>query len=109
MTGSDAQPGDSKPTAGRSGRRVFDWTFRSRETGEVVVIQPPNIPLGIFFVAAAVRRFAGLEGSAQTAVQVIAFVSLMWWALDEILRGVNPFRRLLGGVVAVATLAGLFL
>lgn len=83
--------------------------FRSRETGKIVVIQPLNISLGIFFVAAAIRRFAGLDGPAQTAVEVIAFVSLMWWAVDEILRGVNPFRRMLGGIVGAATIAGLFL
>ena len=82
--------------------------FRSRETGKVVVVQPLNIPLGVFFVAAAVRRFAGLEGPPRTAVEVVAFVSIMWWAIDEILRGVNPFRRLLGAGVAAATLAGLF-
>ena len=90
-------------------RRAFDWMFRSRETGKVVVIQAPNIALGIFFVAAAVRRFAGLEGTAKTAIEVVAFVSIMWWAIDEILRGVNPFRRMLGGVVATVTVAGLFL
>lgn len=90
-------------------RRAFDWMFRSRQTGKVVVVQPLNIPLGVFFVAAAIRRFADLEGPARTAVEVIAFVSLMWWAADEILRGVNPFRRLLGAVVAALTIAGLFL
>lgn len=90
-------------------RRAFDWMFRSRETGKIVIVQPLNIPLGIFFVAAAIRRFANLEGAARTAVAVIAFVSLMWWAVDEILRGVNPFRRILGAVVAAVTVAGLFL
>lgn len=88
-------------------KRAFDWMFRSRETGKVVIIQPLNIPLGIFFVAAAVRRFVDLEGMPRTAVEVIAFVSIMWWAADEVLRGVNPFRRLLGAVVAIATIAGL--
>lgn len=90
-------------------KRAFDWMFRSRETGKVVIIQPLNIPLGVFFVAAAIRRFAGLEGTARTAVEVVAFASLMWWAIDEILRGVNPFRRLLGAVVAAVTVAGLLL
>ena len=90
-------------------RRAFDWMFRSRETGKVVVVQALNIPLGVFFVAAAIRRFAGHEGTAMTAVEFVAFASIMWWAVDEMLRGVNPFRRLLGGVVATATVAGLFL
>lgn len=88
-------------------RRVFDWMFRSRETGKVVVIQLPNVALGIFIVAAVVRRFAGLEGSAETAIEVVAFASLMWWAIDEIVRGVNPFRRGLGAVVAVTTVISL--
>lgn len=90
-------------------KRAFDWMFRSRETGKVVVVQPLNIPLGVFFAAAAIRRFAGLEGTARTAVEIVAFVSIMWWAFDEILRGVNPFRRMLGAVVAGVAVAGLFL
>ncbi|HUR47980.1 MAG TPA: hypothetical protein VMY88_00420 [Acidimicrobiales bacterium] len=83
--------------------------FRSRETGEVVFVQAPNIPLGVFFVAAAIRRFAHLDGTPRTVISVIAFVSLMWWAIDEMLRGVNPFRRLLGGVVVASTVGGLLL
>ena len=86
-------------------RRAFDWAFRSRETGKVVIVQPLNIPLGVFFVAAAIRRFAGLNGAARAAIEVIAFVSLMWWAIDEVLRGVNPFRRLLGAAIGLWTLA----
>ena len=80
--------------------------FRSRETGKVVIAQLPNIPLGIFVVAAAIRPFARLEGTARTVVQFVAFASLMWWAVDEIVRGVNPFRRLLGAIVAAVTVAG---
>jgi hypothetical protein len=90
-------------------RAGFDWMFRSRETGRVVIIQPLNVPLGIYFLAAAVRRFAGLDGAPRTAVEVIAFGSIMWWAVDEVLRGVNPFRRLLGAGVAIATVAGALL
>jgi hypothetical protein len=30
---------------------------------------------------------------------VLAAASIAVWAADEILRGVNPFRRLLGGAV----------
>ena len=101
-------PEDQAPFAGGPIRRSVDWFFRSRETGKVVLLQPLNIPLGIFFVAAAIRRFAGLDGTPRTAVEIVAFASLMWWAIDEILRGVNPFRRFLGAVVAAVTLAGVF-
>ena len=92
---------------GARARRVFDWMFRSRETGRVVIFQLPNVALGLFFVAAVVRRFAGLAGLAETAVEAVAFASLMWWAIDEIARGVNPFRRALGAVVALVTVVGL--
>ena len=99
----------TEPSAGKPPgalRRAFDWVFRSRETGKIVIVQALNLPLGIFFVAAAVRRFAGLEGAARTVVEVVATGSLLWWAADEVLRGVNPFRRLLGAVVGTATIAG---
>ena len=105
MTESD-DAGDERPGVFR---RAFDWTFRSRETGKVVVFQLPNLALWVFFVSALLRRFAGLDGSAKTAVEVVAFVSLMWWAIDEMARGVNPFRRGLGATVAAVTVIGLFL
>jgi len=30
---------------------------------------------------------------------VLATAGLVWWAIDELFRGVNPWRRLLGGAV----------
>ena len=81
-------------------RRTFDWTFRSRTTGEVVVAQWPNVPLVIFFVATAVGRLADVSAAAW-----VATIALLWWAADEMARGVNPFRRVLGLVVAALTLA----
>ena len=38
-------------------------------------------------------------GAGHTALEVAATVSLVWWAGDEVLRGVNPWRRFLGGAV----------
>ena len=105
MSQGDERADDRRGTV----RRAFDWTFRSRDTGEVVIFQLPNLALGVFLIAAPVRRFAGLEGTAETAVEVVAFASLMWWAVDEMVRGVNPFRRALGAVVAAITVMGLFL
>jgi hypothetical protein len=34
---------------------------------------------------------------------------LMVWAADEIIRGVNPWRRCLGGAVAICTFATLIM
>jgi hypothetical protein len=36
-------------------------------------------------------------------------LALLVWALDEVARGVNPFRRMLGVVVLGAAIAGLAL
>jgi hypothetical protein len=38
-------------------------------------------------------------GSVGTGLDVIGGFALFVWAVEELLRGVNPFRRLLGAVV----------
>jgi hypothetical protein len=88
-------------------RSLIDWLFRDRKTGKITVWQWPNVPLCIFIVAALIRRFAGLDGGWQNAVSVVATVALLWWAVDELLRGVNPARRILGGAVLAVTIGGL--
>ena len=73
--------------------------FRNPETGEVVLAQRPNLPLAIFLGATAVRLVADPDGDVRTAVDAVATVALAWWAVDEIVRGDSPFRRVLGAVV----------
>ena len=88
--------------------RAARWLFCDRSSGRIVVAQWPNIPLWVFIVASAVRRVVDPQGTARTAVTAVATVALLWWAVDEIARGVNPFRRILGAVV-LATMAGRYL
>jgi hypothetical protein len=38
---------------------------------------------------------------------VVAGVALFCWAGDEVIRGVNPFRRMLGAAVLAALVIGL--
>lgn len=83
---------------------MIDWWFRDRATGRVVVAQWPNAPLVIFLVARVGDRVLAPSGPW---LDVVGTVALLWWAGDEVLRGVNPFRRVLGAVIAAATLAGL--
>jgi hypothetical protein len=90
-------------------KRAFDWLFRDRRTGEVVIAQLPNLPLVVFLVASVAKRLLDPSGAAGSALTVVAVVSLLWWAGDEVLRGVNPFRRILGSVVLVLTVGGLLL
>jgi hypothetical protein len=84
---------------------VVDRVFRDRRTGRIVVAQWPNPPLAAWLVLTVLRAVFDPEpGTAwRTVLDVGAAVALAWWAVDEILRGVNPWRRALGAVV----LAGL--
>jgi hypothetical protein len=95
--------------AERSGTavRAFRWLFVSRQTGRLTVAQWPNIRLGVFLLAAVVSRVFHPSGPPATFLRIIGVVGLIAWAVDEIVRGVNPFRRILGGAVLVATVANL--
>ncbi|MEY2571505.1 MAG: hypothetical protein QOE63_1855 [Acidimicrobiaceae bacterium] len=94
-------------TSNRSAvRGAFDWLFRDRQTGKIVIAQRPNVPLALFLVAAGVRWLVHPSGTVGTIVSAVAGGALVWWGADELLRGVNPFRRLLGGAVLAATVVG---
>lgn len=71
--------------------------------------QLPNLPLAVFLVAGAWRRFGDPEGLARTITTAVGTGALLWWAAAEVLTGVNPFRRLLGAVVGAGALLGLVL
>ncbi|MGH8992095.1 MAG: hypothetical protein ACRDZ7_11335 [Acidimicrobiia bacterium] len=60
----------------------------------------------MFIVASGLRRLLDPAGSVDTALRVIATGGLIWWAVDEVLRGVNPWRRILGAGVLVGQVVG---
>jgi hypothetical protein len=101
-----ASPSDPpRPHRGGAGR-ALQWALGDRRTGRLTVVQWPNIPLSVFIVAS----LAGVVcpgGRTHQVARVVAVVALLLWALDEVVRGVNPFRRLLGAAVAVATVVNL--
>jgi hypothetical protein len=70
--------------------------FRNRQTGRITVAQFPNIPLWILLATIALRRVVPDATAARTAIDWVGVGALTWWALDEVVRGVNPWRRLLG-------------
>lgn len=76
-------------------RSPFDWLFRNRQTNEITIGQFPNVPLWIFF-ATVVLRWVVPDGALRNGISWIGAAALLWWAVDEVLRGVNPWRRLLG-------------
>jgi hypothetical protein len=84
-------------------RRTFDWFFRDRKAGRITVAQFPNIALGVFLAASVL----GWLVHGNDTLRVIAAGALIWWAADEIIRGVNPWRRLLGGAVLAGQIINL--
>ena len=75
----------------------MDWLFDDRTTGKIVIAQFPNIPLIVWLVATALALVT--SGTVHTILGYTATVALSVWAGDELLRGVNPFRRMLGAAV----------
>lgn len=82
-------------------RRAVDWCFLSRETGRITIGQFPNAPLLLFMAASALDWAVQPVGTTGTVVRAVALGSLIAWAADELVRGVNPWRRLLGFGVLV--------
>jgi hypothetical protein len=99
----------SAPSGERPGsvRRAFRWMFVNRRNGRVTIAQWPNIALSVFLAVSVVARLAHPAGEAGRLTRVLAVGALLVWALDEVLRGVNPFRRVLGVAVVVVTVVGL--
>ncbi len=58
-----------------------------------------------FAVAWGLELVLDPGGAIGTGLEVVAAVALLVWAGEEILLGVNPFRRLLGAVVLGALVA----
>jgi hypothetical protein len=80
-------------------RDALVWMFRNRKTGRITVVQFPNVALAVFLLASVVRLIVKPSGSAATVFDVVGTGALLVWALDELIRGVNPWRRMLGGAM----------
>ena len=82
-------------------RSVLRWWFENRRTGQITVGQVPNWPLlavvGTFLLEAGV----GSESEVGEAASWTRVGLWVIWGGDELLRGVNPWRRLLGVAVLV--------
>ena len=81
---------------------IVRWLFEDRRTGRIVVGQSPNLLMLVFLAASASRLAAGRRGQAGGVIRAAQAGSLFLWALDEALRGVNPFRRFGGAAIVAA-------
>jgi hypothetical protein len=90
-------------------RNVLSWLFEDRRTGRIVVAQWPNIPLRVWIVTSAVNWLVDPGGRWGSALSVTGTVALAVWAADEIVRGVNPGRRVLGAAVLGSVVVGVLI
>jgi hypothetical protein len=82
---------------------LFDKTFRDSQ-GTVVIVQPPNLPLWTW-IATTLLKFVFTTGVLFEGLDAIAFGAIFTWAWLELLEGVNYFRRALGAIVLIGTIA----
>lgn len=80
----------------------IDQFFRNKD-GKLVLAQFPNILISVWIVLFGVNFF--MNDQRITTVQSLV---LFAWAYLEVTQGESYFRRTLGGIVAVATIIGVF-
>jgi hypothetical protein len=97
---------DVEPKCGLA-RRAIRWLFVSRRNGRITLVQWPNVPLWLFFGLTVAVHVTHVSGRAGTVIRGLADAALLVWAVDELARGVNPFRRMLGLLVIIATVTTL--
>lgn len=79
----------------------------NRRTGGLTVAQWPNVALSVSIALSIARRFNIQKGTPETTLRVLSAVAIIVWAVDELVRGVNPFRRILGLVVLLTTMTNI--
>ena len=88
-------------------RSTLDWWFRDRRTGRIVVAHVPNVPILLWMGTVLARQVVEPGADLHTLLEWAGTVTLGWWALDELVRGVNPWRRALGVGGCVVVILGL--
>lgn len=90
-------------------RAAVDWLLRDPATGKVVLYQRPNARLtaaGALTTTGKVLRATHVVAPGSTAdvwLDRARTVLVVWWSVDEVLRGSTPYRRVIGGGVLAVT------
>lgn len=79
-------------------KSFLDWFFRTKD-GRFVIMQFPNWPLWVAIACYVLLKF--VDGPLGIVLFIAMKVVLIYWAILEIVSGVNNWRRLLGLVVFV--------
>jgi hypothetical protein len=74
----------------------------------VALVFFPNPALAVWMICTVVGWTDVLDATRSEIVTMIGKGALVVWALDELVRGASPARRILGAVVLAAQLYWLF-
>lgn len=98
VTGSDLSP--SRPGS-------LSWWIRDRY-GDDALVQRPNPALVVWLTCTALRWSDLLDHRRELVLSGVGQGALVAWALDELVRGASPVRRLLGALVLPVALWRVF-
>lgn len=85
----------------------WDKIWRDKHgSGRVVIAQLPNWPLLVWLGLTVIAQYS--KGQLSSGAALAATVVLIMWAGLEVLAGVNYFRRGLGAVVLLFSIASLY-
>jgi hypothetical protein len=87
---------------------MFSARWWTAEQGWSGIAQWPNPALAVWLIAVVVGWTGALDASRSSTLAGVGNGALLVWALDELVRGESPIRRLLGAVVLAAQLVHLF-
>lgn len=91
------EPGEASVATGRSSlRSLVDWFFRDRRTGKILIVHVPNLAIVLWMATVLARQLTIQGTTAHALLEWAGTLTLGWWAIDEVVRGVNPWRRVLG-------------
>jgi hypothetical protein len=85
----------------------LQWWVRD-EFGKLALAHLPNPALAVWLVTVVVGWTGLLASDRADTVKAIGQGALIVWALDELVRGSSPARRVLGAVVLVVQVLHLF-
>ena len=103
--GSTGRPDPTRRRIGPRRAHLPRWFIRLTKLGwprRFPIVQFPNLPLLTAVVAG--RATDLVNGQAPSYLQSLSYVAMTIWAYEELVHGVNWFRRLLGLVFAILTI-----
>lgn len=86
--------------------KKFINTIVRDKNGQIAIAQFPNLALIAWVLSTFLSRIV-IESQISNIFKVIAVISLLIWALQELLQGSAIIRRLLGAIVIAVVLTNL--